>query len=111
MGRLKATLRQATSRQHSDEMAAIETKVRELRHIANDISDALPADRRTEFSIRVNEALEVSDYGDAFFGSLLDGAWRARGAATLAQRVYTAREKLFGDVFGREHHVQSTARQ
>ena len=92
-------------------MAAIETKVRELRHIANDISDALPADRRTEFSIRVNEALEVSDYGDRFFGALLDGAWRARGAATLAQRVYKAREDLFDDIYGSEHHVQSAERQ
>ena len=92
-------------------MASLKLAGKELKRVANDISDALPADRRTEFSIRVNEALEVSDYGDQFFGAMLDGAWRARGAATLAQRVYTAREKLFGDVFGREHHVQSAKRQ
>jgi hypothetical protein len=92
-------------------MASLKLAGKELKRVANDISDALPADRRTEFSIRVNEALEVSDYGDAFFGSLLDGAWRARGAATLAMRVYTAREKLFDDIYGSEHHVQSAERQ
>ena len=92
-------------------MASLKLAGKELKRVANDISDALPADRRTEFSIRVNEALEVSDYGDRFFGALLDGALRARGAATLAMRVYTAREKLFDDIYGSEHHVQSAERQ
>ena len=105
MGRLKATLRQATSQAHGRHLASLELAGKELKRVANDISDALPEKSRTEFRERVNEALEVSDYGDRFFGALLDGAWRARGAATLAQRVYKAREDLFDDVFGSEHHL------
>ena len=86
-------------------MASLKLAGKELKRVANDISDALPEKSRTEFRERVNEALEVSDYGERFFGALLDGAWRAHGAATLAQRVYKAREDLFDDVFGSEHHL------